>query len=307
MQDDLEKSQKQAKYFCEICQYKTDNKKDYNKHNSTTKHKKRENGGCLEDDGGYKNPITKCEKLYYCECGKYYKYGQGLWKHKKSCIPNKEIGHDIITTSSSDSEVKILTNLVLDVVKQNQELTNKIVDICKQGFQTNNISNSNINSNNKTFNLQFFLNETCKNAMNITDFINSLQLQLSDLENVGKLGYVDGISSIIVKNLNALDETTRPIHCTDKKRETMYVKDADKWEKEDEQKSRLRNVVNGVANKNIKLLPQFREKYPDYKNSSSKTSDKYDKIVIEAMTCDEDKNEKIIKNISKEVVIDKNN
>jgi hypothetical protein len=167
---------------------------------------------------------------------------------------------------ASESELKILTNLVLDVVKQNkelinqnQELTNKIVDICKTGTQTNTISNSNINSNNKTFNLQFFLNETCKNAMNLTDFVNSLQLQLSDLENVGKLGYVDGISSIIVKNLNALDETTRPIHCTDKKRETFYVKDEDKWEKDDDQKKKIKKVINKVAFKNQNLLAKFKD------------------------------------------------
>jgi hypothetical protein len=124
--------------------------------------------------------------------------------------------------------------------------------------------------------------------------------------NVGELGYVEGISKIIVKNLNNLDETIRPVHCTDKKRETMYIKDKDQWEKEDEKKSRLTKAVKKVADKNIKLLPQFREKYPDYNNAYSKTSDKYDKIVIEAMTTDEDKNEKIIKNISKEVIIDKN-
>jgi hypothetical protein len=318
MQDDLEISQKQPKYFCEKCQYKTDNKKDFNKHNSTTKHKKRENGGCLEDDRGYKNPLTKCEKLYYCDCGKRYKHSQGLWKHKKNCIQNKETIQEKTTTSSSDSEVKILTNLVLDVVKQNQELvsqnqelTNKIVDICKQGFHTNNISNSNINSNNKTFNLHFFLNETCKNAMNITDFINSLQLQLSDLENVGKLGYVDGISSIIVKNLNALDETTRPIHCTDKKRETFYIKDEDKWEKDDEEKKKIKKVINNVAYKNEKLLMKFKELHPGCNFSDSKYADQYSKLVIEAMGGsggnNMEKEEKIIRKIAKEVTISKQN
>ena len=124
--------------------------------------------------------------------------------------------------------------------------------------------------------------------------------------NVGELGYVEGISNIIVKNLNNLDETERPIHCTDKKRETFYVKDQGQWEKEDEDRKKIKKIIKTIEDKNIRLLPQFREKYPDYSNSSSKTSDKYDKIVIEAMTTDEDKNEKIIKNISKEVLIDKN-
>jgi hypothetical protein len=239
---------------------------------------------------------------------------QGLWKHQKTCnIINQVANEGNLTTSSSDCEIKILTNLVLDVVKQNQELTNKIVDICKTGLnsQTNNISNSNINSNNKTFNLQFFLNETCKNAMNITDFINSLQIQLSDLENVGKLGYVDGISSIIVKNLNALDETTRPIHCTDKKRETFYIKDEDKWEKEDSEKNKIKNVIKNVACKNQRLLTKFKELHPGCNFSESKYADQYSKLVIEAMggagNNDAEKEDQIIRKIAKEVVIDKCN
>jgi hypothetical protein len=180
-----------------------------------------------------------------------------------------------------------------------------IIKLTENGI--NNHSNNTItNSHNKAFNLNFFLNETCKNAMNITDFVDSIKLQLSDLMDVGELGYVDGISKIIVKNLNSLDETVRPIHCTDKKRETMYVKDHGEWEKEDEKKSKITKAVKTIANKNIRLLPQFREKYPEYKNSYSTISDKYEKTVIEAMTTDEDKNEKIIKNISKEVIIDKN-
>jgi hypothetical protein len=239
---------------------------------------------------------------------------QGLWKHQKTCnIINQVANEGNLTTSSSDCEIKILTNLVLDVVKQNQELTNKIVNICKTGLnsQTNNISNSNINSNNKTFNLQFFLNETCKNAMNITDFINSLQIQLSDLENVGKLGYVDGISSIIVKNLNALDETTRPIHCTDKKRETFYIKDEDKWEKEDSEKNKIKNVIKNVACKNQRLLTKFKELHPGCNFSESKYADQYSKLVIEAMggagNNDAEKEDQIIRKIAKEVVIDKCN
>jgi hypothetical protein len=139
--------------------------------------------------------------------------------------------------------------------------------------------------------------------MNITDFVDSIKLQLSDLMDVGELGYVEGISKIIVKNLNNLDETIRPVHCTDKKRETMYIKDEGEWNKEDEKKTKLKKAVTKVADKNIRLLPAFREKYPEYKNSSSKTSDKYDKMVLEVMTCDDDKNEKIITNISKVTTI----
>ena len=304
-----QKSQKISYNFhCIKCHYYTSKKTDYEKHLLTLKHQ--------NSDNSDKNSDTfspKISKMYICECGKNYKYRQGLSYHKKNCnIIKQEFIYDKATTTSSESDIKVLTNLVLDVVKQNQELTSKIVDICKTGLtnnQTNNISNSNINSNNKTFNLQFFLNETCKNAMNITDFINSLQLQLSDLENVGKLGYVDGISSIIVKNLNALDETTRPIHCTDKKRETFYIKDEDKWEKEDSEKNKIKNVIKNVACKNQRLLTKFKEAHPGCNFSESKYADQYSKLVIEAMggggNNDSEKEDKIIRKIAKEVTIDK--
>jgi hypothetical protein len=141
--------------------------------------------------------------------------------------------------------------------------------------------------------------------MNITDFVDSIKLQLSDLMVLGELGYIEGISKIIVKNLNNLDETIRPIHCTDKKRETMYIKDEGQWEKEDDNKTKLKKAVKRVANKNIKLLPQFRETYPEYNNSSARISDTHDKIVIEAMTSDLDKDDKIIKNISNVTTISK--
>ena len=312
----LENPQKSHIFYCKNCDLKTSNKKDYNRHILTLKHVKRMNGLKKEDDFTPKIPKkSPNQDVYKCECGKIYKYNQGLWKHQKNCnFITEEILNDKPTTSTSEGQLKILTNLVLDVVKQNQELTNKIVDICKNSLttnQTNNISNSNINSNNKTFNLQFFLNETCKNAMNITDFVNSLQLQISDLENVGKLGYVDGISSIIVKNLNALDETSRPIHCTDKKRETFYIKDEDKWEKDDEEKKKIKKVINKVAFKNQRLLNKFKELHPGCNFSESKYADQYSKLVIEAMggtgNNDKEKEEKIIRKIAKEVTISKQN
>ena len=141
--------------------------------------------------------------------------------------------------------------------------------------------------------------------MNITDFVESIKLQLSDLERMGEVGYVEGISNIITTNLKALDVTQRPVHCTDKKRETMYIKDENQWEKEDNNKTRLRKAIKKIADKNIRLLPQFREKYPSYKDSSSKISDRYDKMVVEVMVCDDDKDDKIIKNISGVTTIEK--
>jgi hypothetical protein len=221
-----------------------------------------------------------------------------------------EQNHQLITANPSNI---ITTELVLELIKDNKEMkqiileqNNTINNLVKNG--TNQITNSLNNNNNKTFNLQFFLNETCKDAMNIMDFVESIKLQLSDLEKVGELGYTQGISNIITTNLKALDVTQRPVHCTDKKRETMYVKDEDKWEKEDEQNTKLKKMIRHIENKNIKLLPSFREKYPEYKNSSSKISDKYDKIVLEAMggaNNTTNKEEQIIHNISRCVVIDK--
>jgi len=187
------------------------------------------------------------------------------------------------------------------------------VGVIKNGINTdnshNNSYNTTTNSHNKAFNLNFFLNETCKNAMNINDFVDSIQLNLSDLERVGDVGFVKGISDIIIKNLNALDVTERPIHCTDKKREVLYVKDENKWEKEDPDNGKVRKVIKKVASKNSKILKDFKEKYPDCSQSISKFADRYNKLIIEAfggLGNDIRENEnKIIKNISKVITIHK--
>jgi hypothetical protein len=192
-----------------------------------------------------------------------------------------------------------------ELIKETSDFKNMMIEVIKNG--THNTTHT--NSHNKTFNLQLFLNETCKDAMNIMDFVDSIKLQLSDLENVGKLGYVDGISKIIVSNLNSLDETKRPVHCTDSKREVMYVKDEDKWEKENESKQKMRKVIKHVAHKNTKLLKDYKTKYPGCDKSESKYSEKYDKLIIEAFggkgDNDDEKENKIIRNIAKEVTIEK--
>ena len=280
-------------FVCECCHYSTSRKSQYTRHLETDKHK------------FLQNPTPEkfqTEKLYICDCGKIYKHSSTLYAHKKKCDKLKENEK----VEPSDKELmSMLIKQNSELIKEHYDIKEIILELVKNGITNTNHSHNNThtNSHNKAFNLNFFLNETCKNAMNITDFVDSIKLQLSDLMDVGELGYVEGISKIIVKNLNNLDETIRPIHCTDKKRETMYVKDEGEWNKEDEKKSKLTKAVKKVADKNIRLLPQFREKYPEYKNSSSKTSDKYDKMVVEVMTTDEDKNEKIIQNISKVTTI----
>jgi hypothetical protein len=273
------------KFFCEICNIKTNNKKDFEKHILTAKHKKLTNVNKTLTEISLKNSFV-CEK-----CKKEYKSRVGLWKHKKCCKEDTN-------TDKTDKE------LMLFLIKENNEFKNVMLETLKN---ITHITNNNFH--NKTFNLNLFLNETCKNAMNITDFVDSLQLQIGDLEQVGELGYIEGISNIIIKNLNAMDVTERPIHCTDKKRETMYIKDQDKWEKENEEKIKMHKIIRKVTNKNINLIPEFQELYPDYKTISSKYSDQYNKIIIESMGGKGDneyeKEDKIIKKIAKEVFIDK--
>ena len=204
------------------------------------------------------------------------------------------------------NEIQELREFMKYLMKENTDMKSMMMEVIKK--DTYNNCNNTTNSHNKAFNLNFFLNETCKDAMNIMDFVESIKLQVSDLESVGELGYIEGISNIIVKNLNALDVTQRPVHCTDKKRETIYIKDDNKWEK-DEQQKKMHKMIKKVADKNARLLPKFTEKYPDYKNYHSKTSDKYSKIIIEAMggsgDNDYEKEEKIIKNITKCIIVDK--
>jgi hypothetical protein len=243
------------------------------------------------------NFTSKNINAYFCDCGNFYKHHSGLWRHKKICKTKDNHIDNSKIKITDDSLIVMLINEYKELRDENKEL----LGIIKNG--TNNVINSNnTNSNNKTFNLQFFLNETCKNAMNITEFVDSIKLQLSDLENVGKVGYVEGISNIITTNLKALDVTQRPIHCTDKKREVLYIKDEDKWEKEDDEKKKLRKAIKRVASKNQRLLPQFKEAHPDCLKSSSPFSDQYNKIIVESCggsgDNDIEKENKIIKNIT---------
>jgi hypothetical protein len=295
-------------YECIICDYKCCKKFNYRRHILSAKHIK----ATINSNLATKNEQNEQneQKTPYCcnNCGKDYQDRTGLWRHKKICGLPQNNYDDKITSNVT----QITPELVLSVLKQNSELTtlvaeqNKtIMELAKNGT-VQNINMQNVNNNNKTFNLNVFLNETCKDAMNITDFVDSIQLQLSDLENVGKLGFVEGISSIIVKKLQALDVHKRPVHCADKKREVIYIKDDDKWERDSDEKNKLRKVIKTVAFKNQNLLPKFRLEHPGCNFSESKYADHYSKLVIESMRDDDvEKQDKIIRNIVKEVVIDK--
>ena len=305
MTDNLEQKNPK-KFYCDFCDYNTLNKKDYSRHLLTSKHTKKVKILTFTDKNGGENPLS--ENPYICRCGKLYKHRQSLFTHKKICKSVNNLGNiycdqdenNIIKKSSDPSDKE----LIMLLIKENSDFKNMMMKVLENG--THNTTHT--NSHNKSFNLQFFLNETCKNAMNITEFVDSLKLQLSDLERVGELGYIEGISSIIVKNLKEMDVTQRPVHCTDKKRETIYIKDENKWEKDEENK-KMHKLVKRVADKNARLLPKFKEKYPDYNKSSSRISDQYNTIIIESMggagDNDYEKEEKIIKKVTKEVVIEK--
>jgi hypothetical protein len=301
-----EKTQKNSyHYICEICDFKTCNKNDYTRHESTAKHFRNKNATLSN------NEILKKQDIYLCKnCNKPYNDRTGLWRHKQKC--NLDITlQNTDSNTNKDDIIQLLLKQNNDLFKEQSDIKQIILEIVKNGTNNNNNSgNTNIiNSNNKTFNLQVFLNETCKDAMNISDFIESVQLQVSDLENVGKVGYIEGISNIIIKNLQALEVEKRPVHCTDQKREVMYVKEDNIWEKEDEANKKLRKAIRTIAHKNICMFKAFREKYPDCEEYDSKKNSQYNTIVYEAMggkgDNDYEKDTKIIKKIAKVVGIDK--
>jgi hypothetical protein len=293
-----------GKFSCEICDFNTTHKNDYKKHLLTAKHQSlvmETNLKQYNDNKTQQKPICfSCDK-----CNKNYNSKSGLWKHNQVCNTDP-IFEDKNTNSESKDE------LISYLIKENQEFKGLILEVCKNFQQSANSSivNSTVNSHNKTFNLQVFLNETCKDAMNFSDFIDSFDLNLSDLESMGKLGFVDGISNIIINKLKTLDVEKRPIHCSDSKRETMYIKDDDKWEKEDDKMKHLKKIITDIQTKNIKLIPKWKELYPDCILSNSKHTDKFNDICIEIMGGKGSdilqKEEKIIRKIAKAVVINKN-
>jgi hypothetical protein len=275
-------------FICEKCDFKCCKKGDYKRHILTSKH-------LLLTE---KHQITPNHNCLYCD--KKYKSRVGLWNHKKKCSQNicKE------TEEIPDISDK---NLILTLIQQNNELQKQMLEVIKNGTHNTNINNS----NNKTFNLQLFLNETCKDAMNIMDFVDSIKIQLADIESIGELGFVNGISKLIIKNLKALNENMRPVHCSDPKRESLYVKDENVWEKEDSENKKIKKAIKYISHKNICAIPEWKAKYPDCIYSESKKSDQYNHIVIEAMggsgDNDDEKADKIISKIAKTITIDKNN
>jgi hypothetical protein len=309
---------KSQQYLCDICEYITDNKKDYVKHLGTSKHLKLT---LANTNGDAKIPKHCCSI-----CNKKYESRNGLWKHSKNC-----------KYENNNDEILDKEQLIIMLIKQNSELIKESIDfksivleqqnkmfeqqnivlelikkdsISNSTVSNSTVSNNTINSNNNTFNLQFFLNETCKDALNIGEFVDSIKVQLTDLEHTGRTGYVEGVSKILIKNLNELDTCKRPIHCSDVKREVLYIKDDDKWLKENDDKLVIKKVIKDVANKNIKQITEWANLNPDCKQFDSRKNDQYLKIVMNSMSGGSNEEQtmninKIIKNITKSVIIEK--
>jgi hypothetical protein len=305
----------QLKYSCINCDYYTSNKRDFNKHILTPKHQRIH----LDTLKSPKNPQNP--KTYICSnCNKTYKYHTGLSKHKKKCqitiLPQEDLVIEV------DNSKEIMSLLIQQQKVQNEMIQeqNKIIqqhaeqsNINEQlliNNTTNNITNNNTQNNH--FNLNLFLNEQCKNAMNITDFIKSIEIEIEDVANVGKLGYVEGITRIFTKALNNLDVYERPIHCSDLKREVMYVKDNGIWEKEGEDKTSMKKALEVISHKNVMKIKGWTDANPSWKTHYSKEEDEYLKISYESMggSNKEEDNKyfnKIIRKVASNVIIDKNN
>jgi hypothetical protein len=300
-------------FICENCNFVSSNRKDYNKHILTKKHIV--NVKQSSDDHSFnKNPIFTQEhissKNHVCDCGRIYSDNSGLWRHKKKC--NKQFSEN-----DSDNNNKNLTDkdLIMMLINENKDFKQIILDqnktILELSKNNTNITNNTNNSHNKTFNMQIFLNEECKDALNISEFVSSIKVQLEDLETTGRLGYVEGVSRIINKNLNELDQNKRPIHCSDVKREVLYIKNDDQWVKENEtNKPILTKAIKQIASENIKQISEWRKKYPDCTDSESRKNDLYLNIVSNAMSgCTAEEQvanyEKIITKVAKEVTIEK--
>lgn len=315
----LEEDGKTPKNFvCYSCDFITSDKWKYKRHCLTAKHKCQYSPNIFSIEGE-DDMQSQTEPKYLCNCGKYYNHKQSLLRHKKVCEFKEESEQNSVVISQPSS---LNETMIIEIMKQNYELNKQnhefqkiiageIKDI-KCSINNNTTNNNMINNsfNTNSFNINFFLNETCKNALNLSDFIESIQVQLQDLENVEKVGYAEGISQIIINKLNELNVTDRPIHCTDARRDSLYIREGNVWTKEDGTNENLRNAIKIIGKKNMEKISEWKNKYPGCSSADSRYNDKYLRMISNAMSGstkeEQQKNmNKIVKNIIKSVVVDK--
>lgn len=304
----MKKTPKNPKKFeCIKCAFITSNKKDYTRHLTTAKHKNRTELNNFTP----KNPKNE----FCCEiCNKTFNARNSLWYHKKKCNVDN-LSFNLVDENSETIPQKNSVNTMMELIKQNQEFKELIVEQNKQLIElaqkptTLNNNNQTINNNQK-FNLNFFLNEQCKDAINMSDFLENMTLDLEDLTETGRLGYVGGISRIFVNKLRELDTYKRPLHCTDMKRETLYIRENDEWSKEENSKKTLHSIVNRVANKNCKTIQQWTDEHPEYMVMDSPENQEFMKLTqailggLGEQECKQFR-DKIVKNVIKEVMVNK--
>jgi len=318
--DDILVPKGSQEYFCKTCDYVSCRKSQYDRHCSTDKHKRMTNGLQFGTESSG----------HACSCGKTFRYRQGLHKHRTICS-----SHPIVTENLPVIEKPIVdAAMFMELIQQNKELQqllaqqaieyqqllekqatehsqkqseliNKFVEREPVTINGNNNCNNNTTNNNQKFNLNFFLNETCKDAMNIQDFMENLRITFQDLLKIGNEGFVTGVSDIFIKELRGLDVSKRPIHCTDSKRDTIYLKENGEWNKDDKDNTKLKQIIEKVEYKNVAVLQQWCNDTPDSKINNTDNNLLRDKIYLQTLQGDERTRDKIIKNISKEVVVDK--
>jgi predicted RNA-binding Zn-ribbon protein involved in translation (DUF1610 family) len=295
-------TQKTLKYSCETCGFNTGNKKDYNRHLLTAKHINGTKKNNIEQENPGISQIYRCEN-----CNKSYLSRSGLWNHNNKCNENAIVPTEIANTATIIEIIKQnqeFKTLLIEQQKENKELMNKVIELSKEPRIVNNGTMT--QNNNQKFNLQFFLNDTCKDAITIKQFIDNIRISLEDLESVGRNGFVKGISDIVLKELNTLDLTKRPIHCTDLKREVIYLKEDDKWNKDDDENTKLKNVIKTVENKSWSKIPFWYQNNPNAIISDTPEYLMYANIARNVSGNDnpEKQREKIVKVIAKETRLD---
>ena len=293
------------KFICEKCKFITNNKKDYSRHLLTPKHKNTTNTTDLT------TIIT-----HNCICGKVYKDRAGLWRHKKNCNEEKEEKEEkennsmVIMEKDNDGYNPANNELVIQLLKENKHFMVEVMEMVSKTLTINNNTMINNTINNPVFNLNVFLNETCKDAMNLEDFIKSIVITNKDLDDIGLLGFVKAISNIIAREVGKLDENQRPFHCMDKKREIFYIKQNNIWKKE--KKDVFKAILIKVAHIYFKQTVIWKEEYPAYKDISTEKHEEYQVIMTQLMNCliPDEKDmpgiEKIIRNITNDIIVNKN-